>query len=428
MNKRHTAFCDQLALLFANSSWHYSVLAALSIESVEHLPPDINLVIDKMLDRFDDRPSAEELVAYLRKSPLIKNWFIGRAPWPRISRYVLIPDAKPSFADPHLPTIDSLPVLAEWLQLERGELEWMADLWRTQTQEESHLNHYIYRTTQKSRGGVRVLEIPKTRIKAIQRQILREIVDLMPLHDAAKGFRKHLSCKDHAGLHVGKKFVFLFDIAHCFQSISWVRVKRLFQQLGYPNSVAAYLAGLCCHRTRWQQLPTADLGSELRNRLLRRHLPQGAPTSPGLANAAMYHFDLRVSGLAKKFGYVYSRYADDIAISSDKRWPQGYLEPLIGAIALEEGFALNFRKTRLKRQHQKQKIVGVVCNERLNVDRKEYDKLKAILTNCLRHGIDSQNRNQHTNFRAHLAGKIAHEKSLNSSRGEKLESLFARIR
>ena len=427
MNQRHKAFCNQLAVMLANSEWRFAVLTALSIESVEPLPADIDSAIREMLDYFRERPSAEELASYLIGSPRIANWFVGRAPWPRMSRYVLIPDVNPEFENPHLPAINSLPALSQWLQIEHGELEWFADLWRTRAQQNAHLNHYVYKVTRKSRGGVRLIETPKSRLKAIQRQIYHNIVEFMPVHDAAMGFRKHRSCKDHANLHAGKKFIYMFDLAHCFQSITWVQVKRLFAALGYHHSVATYLAGLCCHCVREHQITNLELDNDLRDRLLTRHLPQGAPSSPSLANAAMYYFDLRLAGFAKKFGYAYSRYADDIAISSNERWPQDYLEPLVGAIALEEGFTLNFRKTRLKRQHQKQKIVGIVCNEGVNVDRKDYDKLKAILTNSLRHGLDSQNRAAHADFRAHLCGKIAHVRSLNPGKGEKLAKLLAKI-
>ncbi|MEM7465930.1 MAG: reverse transcriptase family protein [Pseudomonadota bacterium] len=427
MRNRREKFCRQLAELYVASEWRYSVLAALSIESVTRLPADIDELINDLLARYSLRPHVEELTQYLVSSPRLKRWFVGRSPYPRVSRYVISPTANPELINGELPVLASVSDISEWLCISRGELEWLADLWRTDKEEAPHQNHYSYRTVQKSRGRIRVLEIPKTRIKAIQREINKEIVELMPVHDAAMGFRKGLSCKDHARKHVGKNFISLFDISHCFQSITWLQVKRLFARLGYPDSVAAYLAGLCSHRVRKQQIAQTEIGKALNRRLLQRHLPQGAPTSPGLANAAMFHLDKRLAGLANKFEYAYSRYADDIAFSSDNRWPREYLEPLVGAIVIDEGFELNFRKTRFKQHHQKQKIVGIVCNERINVDRKEYDNLKAILTNCVRDGITTQNRLNHPNFRAHLLGKIAYVKSLNQHKGEKLARIFEKI-
>jgi RNA-directed DNA polymerase len=68
-----------------------------------------------------------------------------------------------------------------------------------------------------------------------------------------------------------------------------------------------------------------------------------------------------------------------------------------------------------------------VINQKINIARNEYDQLKAILHNCLRHGPDDQNRAGVADFRAHLDGKIAHARRLNPERGERLRRLFERI-
>jgi hypothetical protein len=79
------------------------------------------------------------------------------------------------------------------------------------------------------------------------------------------------------------------------------------------------------------------------------------------------------------------------------------------------------------RQGVRQYLAGVVANERLNVPRPDYDRLKAILTNCIRLGPSSQNREAHADFRAHLAGRVSFVEMVNASRGAKLRSLLARI-
>jgi hypothetical protein len=99
----------------------------------------------------------------------------------------------------------------------------------------------------------------------------------------------------------------------------------------------------------------------------------------------------------------------------------------VGAIASEEGFSVQHRKTRIMLRSVWQRVAGVVVNERLNVGRSEYDTLKAVLFNCVRSGPQGQNRFGHDDFRSHLAGRVAYVASLNSARGDCLQQLFDRI-
>jgi hypothetical protein len=100
----------------------------------------------------------------------------------------------------------------------------------------------------------------------------------------------------------------------------------------------------------------------------------------------------------------------------------------VGAITLAEGFRLNHRKTRFQRPSQRQEAAGLVFNEKPNLNRRDFDRLKAILTNCARHGPVSQNRGQLDDFRAHLQGKIAWVRFVHPGRGAKLSALFEQIR
>lgn len=100
---------------------------------------------------------------------------------------------------------------------------------------------------------------------------------------------------------------------------------------------------------------------------------------------------------------------------------------LAAAIALDEGFEVNFRKTRVMRRASRQRVCGLVVNERPNLARRDYDRLKAVLTNCQRHGASGQNRDGHTDFRAHLQGRVAWVEALAPARGAKLRALFDTI-
>ena len=152
-----------------------------------------------------------------------------------------------------------------------------------------------------------------------------------------------------------------------------------------------------------------------------------APTSPALTNIVLFRLDQRLTGLASRLDLDYSRYADEIAMSGNVHRDYRFLQPLIGKICLDEGVTLNYRKTRIKRSHQKQRLTGIVVNNKPNIDRKQFDTLKATLTNCVWHGLQSQNRNNHPRFNEHLLGKIQYVKSLNKQRGLTLEKIYSNI-
>ncbi|MGB6720023.1 MAG: hypothetical protein WBE72_04460, partial [Terracidiphilus sp.] len=152
-------------------------------------------------------------------------------------------------------------------------------------------------------------------------------------------------------------------------------------------------------------------------------------TSPALANLCAYRVDCRLSGLAHAAGAAYTRYADDLAFSGGEdfeRCVERYAAH-VAAILLEEGFEVHHRKTRIMRQGVRQYLAGVVANERVNVVRADFDRLKATLANCAKHGPASQNRDAHPRFRQHLDGRIAFVEMINPQKGARLRRIFERI-
>jgi hypothetical protein len=227
-------------------------------------------------------------------------------------------------------------------------------------------------------------------------------------------------------------------------------VRAVFQTAGYPEAVSRLLAGLCTTATPGEVLDrladgagqidrSPDHGLQraldrgtidaLGRQYTARHLPQGAPTSPALANLCVYRLDCRLTGLAQAAGASYTRYADDLLFSGDATFARSVRRFRIhaAAIALDEGFQVQHRKTRVMRQGVRQHAAGIVLNARPNVTRDQYDRLKAILTNCLRHGPTSQNREGRAEFRAHLMGCVAHVASIHPGRGARLRSLLEKI-
>ena len=118
----------------------------------------------------------------------------------------------------------------------------------------------------------------------------------------------------------------------------------------------------------------------------------------------------------------YSRYADDLTFSGDAGLPAATLARVVAEIARDEGFRVASGKTGVRRRNERQLVCGVVVNEHLNVPRAEYDQLKAILHDALRHGPAAANRDGVADFRAHLRGRIAWVGQLHPARGEKLQA------
>lgn len=352
---------------------------------------------------------------------------------PPVRRYCIDPPLRPPteawLAPLELPELSTVGALAAWLNEPLGALEWFADQWRLAGDAQSRLQHYHYQWLPKRSGGLRLIEIPKERLRRIQQKILHQVLDAVPPHPAAHGFRRRRSCVTHAALHVGKDIVIRMDLKDFFPSIQYARIHALFEKLGYSPTVAGTLARICVNRAPRGIFRERDFGGSLpwaeRQALKSPHLPQGSPCSPALANLCAYRLDIRLETLAQSLGASYSRYADDLVFSGDRDFARAAerFHVHVAAIALEEGFCINTRKTRLMREGTRQQVTGVVVNAHPNIARDEYDRLKATLTNCVRHGPASQNHDNHPNFRAYLAGRISYVKMVNANRAARLRRL-----
>ncbi|MBM3979808.1 MAG: RNA-directed DNA polymerase [Planctomycetes bacterium] len=345
-----------------------------------------------------------------------------------------IPPAPTWNAD--LPRWDTEHDCADALGVALPQLLWLADpTGRNPYRRDETLRTYRARWVLKPRGGARLLEVPKPLLRRTQRRLVDLLLNRVAPHPAAHGFRAGRSAVTNAAEHCGRAAVLRFDLTDFFSSIVAGRTFGLFRNLGYPEPVVRLLGALCTTRLPravWdvRPHPTAD-GSDYPAwvRVNTRHLPQGAPTSPALANLIAYRLDRRLARLAAACGATYTRYADDLTFSGGPgllRAARG-LARRVALIAAEEGFRVNRGKSRAYGRGTRQTVTGIVTNVRPNVTRAEFDLLKAILTNCTRHGPAGQNRAQVPDFRAHLAGRVAHVAGVNSVRGRKLWELFDRI-
>jgi RNA-directed DNA polymerase len=337
----------------------------------------------------------------------------------------------------NLPVIESTRDLADWLSLSVEELDWFADLKALGYKlPKPRLHHYHYRILPKRSGGFRLMECPKPRLKELQRRILHDILDCVPIHAAVHGFVKGRSIVTFAAPHTARAVVLRLDLRDFFPAFPAARAQALFRTLGYPEKVSDLLGGICTNavpRNVWNICPP-EIDPiecyEARSLYARPHLPQGAPTSPALANLTAYRLDCRLTGLAKSTGATYTRYADDLAFSGGEelRRAAGRFLTHAAAIALEEGFSVNHRKTRILRQGVRQQLAGIVVNQKVNLRRTDLELLEAILTNCVRFGPETQNRASLPDFRAHLEGRIGFVEMIDRVKSGRLKTLFDEIR
>jgi RNA-directed DNA polymerase len=431
------------AAFLAAGPWSLRGLRARGALTFGVEPPWLAGVARRVLDEHDvpPRDAPRALAAFIDGDEAFREACAMGQPRPLVAR-LLVPEVTMGETRWPVPPLATAGDLATWLALDHpSQLEGIADPrgWSRLARAEA-LRHYRYAWRAKPSGGYRLLEAPKPRLKALQRRILREVLAVVPPHDAAHGFREGRSVSTHAGAHAGRAVVVKLDLEDFFLGIGAAHVRAVFRALGYPEEVAHLLTSLCTTVAPVSTLARAPLPpvpshadvaarhqAELRART--RHLPQGAPTSPALANLCAFGLDVRLSAAARSFDAVYTRYADDLVFSGDATFARRavWFTALAGGITADEGFRVNHRKTRRTGQGGQQRVCGLVVNDRARVPRAEYDRLRAILTNCARTGLAAQNRDGHPDFRRHLEGRVAWVSSGDPHRAERLRALLARV-
>lgn len=323
-----------------------------------------------------------------------------------------------------LPPIENQDDLARLVNLRPAELAWFADHRHWLRSQTGPLQHYRVRQLPK-RDGVRLLEIPKPRMRELQRTVLHRVLDAVPPHPAAHGFRRGRSGTTFAAPHSGVAVVLRIDLRDFFPRVTVARVRAVFATIGYPPPVAAALADLCTTSTPIAAL--AGIHPSTAGLLRSRHLPQGSPTSPALSNLVLRNVDRRISGYAANRGLVYTRYADDLALSGD-RMAIERTQWVVSRIVADEGFPHHPAKVRVMRSHQRQQLAGLVTNAHPQASRGDYDLLRALLHNAINTGAAAQNRRGHPEFRAHIYGRIAWIGATNSTRRNALLELAGQVR
>ena len=213
----------------------------------------------------------------------------------------------------------------------------------------------------------RWIEAPKPFLKLVQRRLLDRLLYEVPPHSAAHGFYPELSIVTNAQTHVRSDWVISFDLKDFFPTTDMEKVSQVL--------------------SKYYALEGNTLDTILRLTCRGGSLPQGAPTSPHLANLAFFDGDEWLANLAKQHKLSYTRYADDMTFSGNGL-PDGF-EDLVGQIVRRTGYRLAWEKTKRMGRHQCQKVTGLVVNEGVRLPRNQRRRLRAIRRDVETKGIES---------------------------------------
>jgi len=221
----------------------------------------------------------------------------------------------------------------------------------------------------KRSGGVRPIAASQGSLKRTQRLILDGLLAKLSMPAHVHGCVKGRSAVTNAEKHVNQEVVINMDLSSFFGSISLPRVKQLLLRLLDCDDNAAQMLA---------QLLTFN-----------NQLPQGAPTSPALANLEALPMDDQIMQICREGvgenQFAYSRYVDDITMSGASALVE--LIPKIKTAIEGCGFNVNGNKTRILRQSTRQSVTGVVVNKKLNVPKKLIRRLKQHLYYCQKYGL-----------------------------------------
>jgi len=238
-------------------------------------------------------------------------------------------------------------------------------------------NLYLsYPIAKKYNKAVRWIDAPQPDLKALQWTLLNTFLYRFSVHPSCVGFVKGKNVATGAERHLGASQLLNMDLQNFFGSIHQGRVIKLSKFL------------LTRYKEAFDPKFEVDLKKDpynLTNLLIfKGHVPQGAPSSPALANLCAYGLDKKLASLAKDNNCIYTRYADDISFSSktpSDKFNIGTLIPKITKLVGEEQFKVNYKKTRIKRPHNRMTVTGIVVNEKLSTPKWYWRNFRARLHN-----------------------------------------------
>ncbi|MWW26434.1 reverse transcriptase family protein [Algibacter lectus] len=298
----------------------------------------------------------------------------------------------------NLPVLHTAEDLAKAMNISIGELRFLSF-----SRKNSKISHYKRFQMAKKSGGYRLISAPMPKLKKAQHWVLESVLNIVSVHSNAHGCVIGRSIKTNAEPHVGKAVVINQDFKNFFPSVTYARIKGVFLALGYSNQVATIFSLLCSEP---KILDVSLLGEDYYAQRGERFLPQGAPTSPAITNILCEKLDFRLTGLANKYGFTYTRYVDDITFSGthdsfDKITP---LLKYSRYVVNSENFNLHPEKLRIMKRNAKQEVTGVVVNEKTNIPKGDLKRFRALLFQIEKDGIEGKYWTKGGNVLAQIDG------------------------
>ena len=339
----------------------------------------------------------------------------------------------------NLPIINDDKDLAEFLGIEYKKLRYL-----TYHRDVITFDNYTRFEVPKKKGGVRTIAAPKKTLKMSQRKILYDILCKIQPEASAHGFIREKSIITGAISHTSAPELLInIDLEDFFGTITFNRVRGMFEKLGYSGYISSLLSMIC---TYCERMPIEVKGETKYVKSSERILPQGAPSSPMITNIICRKLDKRLSSLASKYNLEYSRYADDMSFSfksvnesykvllkdfEDKYSNKGdvlaekdFISKIIGIISKiirEEGFTINNSKTRYLRKNNCQSITGIVINNKdIGVPKKWVKNLRAAIYNASKEKANNGTLSQ--DKINEIKGMICWLKSVNKEKYSKIIS------
>lgn len=226
--------------------------------------------------------------------------------------------------------------------------------------EHSDSYYKVFSIPKKNSTELRIISHPNRELKAVQSWILRNILDFLYVSENSKGFEKNSSTLDNALPHATSNYILSLDLENFFPSIKINKIIQIFLSIGYNKEISLFLASICT---------------------FKKSLPQGAPTSPKLANLVCSRMDSRIQGYSSKKNIIFTRYADDITLSSLTVKKLTIAKRVVEYIIQNEGFSLNEKKTRFLGLRSKKKITGLIVsgNNEVRFGRKRFKVLRRTI-------------------------------------------------
>ena len=304
-------------------------------------------------------------------------------------------------------------------------------------------NPYEAFSVDKRQGGFRVVVIPDPQLMAVQRWITRNILNHVNPHERSFAFAPGTSILQCAQEHCGCRWLLKFDVRRFFESISEDNIFRVFRRMGYQPLISFELARICTRerlparvqqQARWQY--DASKYSEILcyQAGILGHLPQGTPTSPMLANLASYRLDCTIQKVAEGYDMVYTRYADDIALSTKRedfsRKDAGEIIGRVYSILRKYRFQPHTAKTHVSPPGARKIVLGLLVDgNRPRLSRDFRNRLERHHWGIQKHGLESHATyigfKSPFSFYHHVKGLVSFAKQVDPDWTEKLENMHA---